>query len=225
VQESQKIPLLWSHGSNGGQGDDCTGFFVSKKDFLTARHCVPRNPETKITIDLGDDRGNIKGKCVRFPGERDDAKDWAICNLEDNLAEGEFPLARCAPKPDTLAVIMGFCQVEELEKGEEIEIILNAGVVQLMEAEGGFLPAKLVAISGCPINSGGVAFVSNLEEPSKGFFISSGAVSVVGVISSIGVCPESEPMRTCIAPVGNSEFLDFLDEHRTEAVTVVDCGG
>lgn len=225
VSKSQLMPVLRTVSI--GKGDDigCTGFLISSRDFLTAGHCVP---EDSIKIYTGGKSGSMKAKCSRYP-KTEKWEDWAICNLEDDVDLGHFPLSKCAPKPEELAVIMGFCKTKKGGVAETPAGTANAGVVRLLPLDGGFLPAepKTGSTSACPLDSGGPAFIPEFLTKTKGSikgdrFLSSGDVRVIGVISKLDVCPAGK-VRTCIAPTSDSRFLDFLDKNTVGNVTVLDC--
>ncbi len=216
----QRLALVRSLGPTANPGDDCTGFFVSKRDFLTARHCVPKSPAPpEIDVDLGKQVGTKRAKCSRFPSP-ETWKDWAICTLGEDIDLGDtFALTRCAPRPATKVVITGFCELIEQQGAGPRPVsaasAANSGVLEILERQGGFLPARPElgqGTSACPLDSGGPAFIPERLTRLGNHYTPSGSVRVFGIISGIGKCPEGEAKRTCIAPTTDESFVSFLRE-------------
>lgn len=227
----QRLAIVYSLGAKAGDGDNCTGFFISKRDFLTARHCVPKEAKDQeieeIDVDLGT-LGTQKAKCSRSPGP-DTWQDWAICSFAIDLDLGDtFALTKCAPKPNTKIVIMGFCELAESGTSSSTikpAKVPNAGVLEALAPEEGFLPATPPKgrTSACPLDSGGPAFIPEQLTQLGDQYTPSGKIRVFGIISAIGRCPPGQSGRTCIAPTTDQSFLSFLNDHKAGTATVLEC--
>jgi len=234
ILPSQRLAIVYVLGDGGSVDDNCTGFFVSKRDFLTAGHCVKdSSPNPSVDVDLGAKLGTRTAKCSVFPAPPSvKSQDWAICSFGEDLDLGEtFALTKCAPKPNDQVVITGFCQVNQ-QAGVSAESITpaktpNAGVLEMLAPEQGFLPGQPLpgrSTSGCPLDSGGPAFLpEQLTRRSDNFYVLSGKTRVFGVVADIGICPPGQNNRTCIAPTTDPSFLSFLNDHKTGAVDILDC--
>lgn len=231
----QKLAIVYSVGAKDGDWDDCTGFFVSKRDFLTARHCVPvpekDSESSEISVSFGQ-AGNKPARCFRsgLP-VTEDWKDWAICSFGEDLNLGDtFTLTTCPPKPATKVMIMGFCKLV-IQEGTPYYTSAraetpNAGVLEALSPAEGFLPAQPLdgeSTQACPLDSGGPAFIPESLTKVGDRYTPSGKIRVFGIISGPGKCPSGEKKRTCIAPTTDASFLSFLEEKRAGTTTVLGC--
>ena len=232
----QKLAVVYSEGSKDGEAGDCTGFFISKRDFLTARHCVPL-PEkdseaAEISVSFGQ-AGNKPARCFRSgqPPGAEDWKDWAICSFGEDLNPGDsFTLTTCPPKPQTKVMIMGFCELIRQEGTPYYTYVRaatpNAGVLEALSPVGGFLPAQPLdgeTTKACPLDSGGPAFIPESLTKVGNLYTPSGSIRVFGIISGPGKCPEGERQRTCIAPTTDTNFLAFLEQKKAGTITLLGC--
>lgn len=190
------VALILTSNSGSGEGQECTGVFISQTSVLTAAHCFSGRPNEALVATAGYS-GSPTQYVIHplYDGSVDSPFDLAIIKMDTPLSSGPVPLLLSKnPEAGEEAVVYGYGKDEH---GAEAIARIRAGEVPLKATSTTFVgydqgTAAIISTgegSTCSGDSGGPVLVKN----------DAGQFGIIGVTRA--------GPRGCSAETGRPSFL------------------
>lgn len=190
--KSTTLPVVLTTRNSPESDDDCTGFFVTEKGFLTAGHCL--GTDTTVYLNPkginapGMNNFTMRSATCRVLEDNTSGIDWAICNLDGSAyVSGPFlKLAKCESLPKKVRVFG-----------------LAGGTLQKSNFKTGSV-SKFLQLTG--VTPGDNIRPGDSGAPATRIGASGSTIDVVGIVSEIGSC--SAP--ACVSLTITKSFEAFV---------------